>query len=368
MADIVTIPYVSSLHIKQFRCFEEQTFLFTAPIVLVEGSNGSGKTSLVEALHFVCYVRSFRATTPRDLVLHDQSSFFIRITIVQNYGEDSIQAGFSGSRRLVKVNDQTVTSYKQLIDHYRVITVTEDDLGLIKEGPALRRQFIDQAMGIQNPVWSEYLKKALALIEQRSHALYMGNCTSALYEAWTESIWNFSQHIELKRKEYLVQLECAVQNLLKTTVFSQESLTIQLSYKPKKSCMYETYQQFSESNPQLYYEEVKLRRSLFGFNLDDIEIQISGRNARHYASRGQQKLALLLLKAAQISILPQSQGPTLIILDDFITDLDEQRMIQLLQLFMSMGTQLILTTPRKDPVMHKVLSQSQYSYQTITLE
>src|SRR5580692_6261147 len=125
------IRLVSQLYIKQFRCFEERSFVFTAPIVLLEGANGTGKTSIVEALHFLCYVKSFRALSPRELIAHNQPAFFIKAILRTEEVEDSIQAGFAGAQRLIKINDQPVKSYKELIDHYRVITITEHDIDLI---------------------------------------------------------------------------------------------------------------------------------------------------------------------------------------------------------------------------------------------
>jgi DNA replication and repair protein RecF len=369
MADNKKLPYISSLYIKEFRCFEEKKITFDAPVILIEGHNGTGKTTLIEALHFVCYVRSFRTATPRDIVSHNKHNFFVRVNVSnQNIQqEDVIQVGFSGNRRLVKINDQSVTSYKQLVDVYRAVTITENDLDLIEGGPAFRRQFIDQAMGIQDPAWSAYLKKASLLIEQRSHVLYTGTCTPSLYEAWTAECWNFSHHIQQARTEYLAKLEHTIRHLIQTHVFLEKSLTIQLSYKPKKTCLYAEYNEFLQANPTIYHEETQCKRALFGFHLDDIEISFSGYNARHYASRGQQKLILLVIKAAQISILPPSQGPTLIMLDDFITDLDEKRTQQLLTLFMTLGTQLIVTTPKTDTIIHSILSQSAYPHQIIAL-
>src|ERR1700722_13995276 len=115
MVNNTTPRLVSQLHIRQFRCFDDRSFEFTAPIILIEGSNGSGKTSIVEALHFLCYVKSFRALSPRELIAHNQPSFFIKAALMHDAVEDSIQAGFAGAQRLVKINDQTVKSYKELV-------------------------------------------------------------------------------------------------------------------------------------------------------------------------------------------------------------------------------------------------------------
>lgn len=362
-----SIRLVSQLYIKQFRCFEERSFVFTAPIVLLEGANGSGKTSIVEALHFLCYVKSFRALSPRELIAHNQPAFFIKATLTADMMEDSIQAGFAGAQRLIKINDQPIKSYKELIDHYRVITITEHDIDLIQGGPGNRRQFIDLAMGVQIPSWALYLKKAMELHEQRSKALYAGSCTSELYEAWTETEWEYARMIQLQRIEYIGQLEGAIAKLVQAEFFVGAVPEIKLRYLPKISCLQDNYAQFVAANPDLSKEEIRLGRTLFGFHLDDIEIQFSGRVTRHYASRGQQKLTLLLLKAAQTTLLTPSKGPTLIILDDFVTDLDEQRIEQLLTLFMSLGTQLIITSPRADAILRKTLIQSNYQHQIITV-
>lgn len=369
MLNTHTIPQrlVSQLSLKQFRCFTEREFTFNAPLVLIEGANGSGKTSLVEALHFLCYVRSFRALSPREMVHHDEQGFFIKVVLMHDGIEESVQAGFSGTQRLVKINDTTAKSYKELIDHYRVITITEHDLGLIQEGPAPRRQFIDLAMGIQNPTWAEYLKKATDLHEQRSRALYNSSCTPSLYEAWTAAEWEHTRMVQLKRIEYLAELEAAVDKLLSAELFKDAAPAITLHYQPKINCLQDSYAAFLQLNPGLYTQETAACRTLFGFHLDDIGIHFGGKQSRYYASRGQQKLTLLVLKAAQTMLLPPSKGPTLIILDDFVTDLDDARIRQLFNLFIGLGAQLFVTSPRIDPTLREIITQSGYPHQMIAL-
>ncbi len=367
MLNTTSQKLVSHLQLKQFRCFAEQEFDFNAPIVLIEGRNGSGKTSIVEALHFLCYVRSFRALSPRELIAHDQQSFFVKVTLQHDGIEESLQAGFAGAQRLVKINDQAAKSYKELVDHYRVITITEHDLGLIQDGPALRRQFIDLAMGIQDPAWAEYLKKAADLHEQRSRALYHGTCAQALYDAWTSTEWDYTRMVQLKRIEYLAELELAVKKLLTEDLFKDTAPDITLRYQPKISCLQSSYAEFVQQNSDLYAQETAACRTLFGFHVDDIVIQFEGKGSRYYASRGQQKLTLLVLKAAQTILLPPSKGPTVIILDDFVTDLDDTRIRQLFTLFRGLGAQLFITSPRIDPTLREIIAQSNYPYQIITL-
>ncbi|HSW73657.1 MAG TPA: AAA family ATPase, partial [Candidatus Limnocylindria bacterium] len=133
---------LTQLYLKNFRCFADKTITFESPLVLIEGNNGSGKTSLLEALHYLCYLRSFRTHSPRDLLFFGHETFFIKAlceqsgTVAQNH---EIQVGFSHKKRLVKIDQRAVSSYKELMDYYRIVTLTEDDVVLIQGGPDVRR-------------------------------------------------------------------------------------------------------------------------------------------------------------------------------------------------------------------------------------
>src|SRR3989338_8497805 len=120
--------YIQQVQIKNFRCFESSVFDFASSVVIIEGHNGSGKTSLLEALHYGCYLRSFRTHISRDLVAFGQDTFFLGIT----YDSHVISVGLQGVKKQVKIDARAITSYKELRDFYRSITITEDDLELVR--------------------------------------------------------------------------------------------------------------------------------------------------------------------------------------------------------------------------------------------
>ena len=141
---------LSTIVLKQFRCFDHITIDLNSPIVLVCGANGAGKTSLLEALYYACYLRSFRTHLSRDLIALGKESFFVKFLIrdgsQDNLIDHTIQIGFTNNKRLVKVDNKTAVSYKDLLLYYRIISLTEDDLKLIQDGPEERRAFVDQAL------------------------------------------------------------------------------------------------------------------------------------------------------------------------------------------------------------------------------
>src|SRR5579872_1217840 len=142
--------FIKRVVLKNFRCFKNYVLDLHERVILLEGANGVGKTSFLEALYYACYLRSFRSHSPKELVTFGQNGFFMQIEVANNlYNHEffhDIQIGFSQTKKLVKVDQKTISSYKELMRIYRVISLTEDDLELIKGSPQVRRTFMDQAL------------------------------------------------------------------------------------------------------------------------------------------------------------------------------------------------------------------------------
>ena len=162
---------IHHIHLKNFRCFADFSLAIEKPIVIITGDNGSGKSSLLEAIHYGCYLRSFRTHTPGELIHFGDTSFFMKFEVESVFMRNTLQIGFAGKKRLVKIDQKTITSYKELAQFYRIVTLTEDDLFIIKGGPEIRRFFIDQAIALQNPEFVTVMKQYRAVLEQRNSFL-----------------------------------------------------------------------------------------------------------------------------------------------------------------------------------------------------
>lgn len=343
---------ITHVQLKHFRCFNTLDISFDHPIILIEGLNGAGKTSLLEALHYLCYLRSFRTYSPQELIQFGQDTFFIKARMHSEQNETyDLQVGFSNKKRLVKINDKAVSTYKELLDFYRIITLNEDDLLLIKEGPDLRRLFIDQAIILSQPEHAALSRRCRDIIDNRNALLKKGG-TQESYRLWSEQLWLVSNQIANVRIQALELLESEIKTLIAT--YFNNAFEIHFAYIPKKH--YEgTFEQFIEKNPQLYENEMRFARSLFGAHLDDFSIGFKQVSSRNFASRGQQKLIILLLKAAQVKALQQLKGQCVLLLDDFMTDFDHDKARQLLPLLTDLKVQLIFTIPTQQGVLHTEL-------------
>ena len=343
---------------QNFRCFAQKTFDFSHDIALIEGVNGSGKTSLLEALHYACYLRSFRTHTPRELICFDNNTFFIKVNFegMQDNASlhNKLHVGYSGKKRVVKLNDKALHSYKDLMDHFRVITVTEDDLGLIKLGPEIRRHFIDQAILLYKPGYLELLKEYKIVLDNRNRLLQQQYVNTDMYHIWTEQLWTKSVMIQSEREMFLEHLSCMVDQMLAS--YFPYQIKISFAYK-SKGTRHNSWEAFQEViSTSLFEQEKRFSRTLFGAHLDDILIDFQGASSRLFASRGQQKLITLFIKLAQLKSLEELKGAALFLLDDFMTDFDAERAEIALNALSELKSQLIFTAPINSSLLGNMLA------------
>src|ERR1700722_15244121 len=99
---------ISRIQLRSFRSFSEFDLHIDNPILLIEGINGTGKTSLLEAFYYACYLKSFRTHTQKELLNFESDSFFIKLSVSMHDENHTIQVGFSPSKRIVRVDEKSV--------------------------------------------------------------------------------------------------------------------------------------------------------------------------------------------------------------------------------------------------------------------
>lgn len=351
---------ILSVDLKHFRCFGTLHLNFNSSVVLLTGSNGTGKTSVLEMLHYACYLKSFKTSVPKEMVQLGTPGFNATITITADTSLDMLSVSFAHNRRTVKINQKTVSSFKELYGLYKAITMTEEDLMLVKGSPSLRRTFLDQFLTLLDPTYALLLRKYKQILDNRNALLahYKGDHES--YVLWTEQLWHLSRILQNKRIELLKTLETHAL-ALNTPVLGTE-YTIKLTYeyaRPYTITTQTSGTEFISCFPTLLERELYQKRTLFGAHLDDFTIEFQQKSSRIYASRGQQKLIVFLLKLAQVTILNQrAHNCVIFLIDDFMTDLDTTKAAALLELIIPLAAQTIITSP----VRHSFLEQELAKY------
>lgn len=349
--------FLHDLEIKQFRCFSAQKFSFSKQFTLIIGDNGTGKTSLAEAIHYLCYMKSFRSSNLSDLVGHSYDAFFLKGRFSSAFESDSdhfIQVGYCDKKKSIKLDNKAVTTYKQIFELFQVITLLEEDIHLIKGYPSERRTFIDQAALFLESGYLDTYRNFKKIVQNRNALLHNPYAIDMLeLDIWTEKLWQASQVVQQQRRKVLAVIEQTVNSLL--SQYFDNVYQVQMGYESEHVSLDETYEDFKMKINRILGQERALKRSLFGAHLDDFNIQIKGQKARFFASRGQQKLVSLLCKLSLVTLAEKNDFLPILIIDDFIADFDKTRLRNLMDFFVSCKNQVIITTPFYDLELQKII-------------
>ena len=345
--------FIKDIELQNFRCFQNQKLSLDHKVIILHGNNGKGKTTLVEAIYYLCYFKSFRSRFPDVLVREGENHFFLKGSFQRDEIATTVQIGYASKKKMIKVNDKALSSYRDVLDLYRVVVFTNDDIDLIREGPKGRRQFIDQVVMLDDVRTAEVYQEYNQILKQRNASLEQKH-SQEMYMIWFQKLYELSQKIISFRIDMLKRLEDEAHVFIEKH-FKGE-FTICMKYKSDlKAFSNISFEDFFASNQDLYQKELIMKRSLFGAHLDDVIFFFQEAKAQAYSSRGQQKILLFLVKMAQVSLLQSKGFVSLLLFDDFISDFDIDRLKSIISIISSLKNQLIFTSPYYNNFLKEVL-------------
>lgn len=330
---------ITSLKIKHFRNLDE-VLLFPNinGLNIIFGENGSGKTSLLEAIHYLSLGRSFRSAVSASLIQHQQEKFSI-IAQLQNETSCSIPMGIerdTAGKVQMRIAEQSITSLLQLANYLPVRTITSHSHHLFESGPVFRRKYLDWGLFYYSPHFINEWRNFVRVFKQRNALLRLGRLTPEL-EVWTEELIHHGLALDHIRQAYISELWPIIQEL----AYELLGLTnLNLNYRPGWP-IDDSYREAVTHSAAL---EFKLGRTLYGPHRADFEITMKDLSTRHFLSRGQQKLLVCAMILAQGIAMTRTTNQSLAILvDDLPSELDLHSRKKLISLLSRQQTQIFVT-------------------------
>ncbi|MGI5875750.1 MAG: DNA replication/repair protein RecF [Dethiobacteria bacterium] len=350
--------FIKDLQLENYRNYEEAQLQFLPGVYIVKGPNGQGKSNFLESIYNLCTGRSYRTTKDLDLVLWNKSFYRIRGTIYAGKRLHKLEIGYEvkDQKKQIKING-IKNSKLAMMPVFPVIFFVPEDLELIRRGPNERRRFLDREICQTNSFYADYLSRYNKILLQKNKILRdnrYGKDTNKLLRTWNEQIIHFGSRIIVQRKETVAKWDELANGNFK--VLFGPGKKLQLVYKTLigEGEYGEIPADLSEVEETFYHklsiiekEELKRGYSLLGPHRDDLLFLLEEREAKRFASHGQQRSIIIALKAAQIQIHSQNREKPLFLLDDVFSELDEERRQQCFSLFDS-AEQVFLTITKKE--------------------
>lgn len=353
--------HVISLTAVDFRSYSFVEINLNKGVTTFIGSNGQGKTNLIEAISYCATLSSHRVSQDLPLIKQNQPRAIIRTGVKYlertNWIEIEIWPNKSNK---AKLNGSECKKTKEVLGVLQTITFSPEDLIIVKGDPGDRRYFLDDLLVQKSPsfigIKSDYekvLKQRNALLKS-SYSARRNNLESVLstLEIWNEQLLNFGSQITLARFELINEL---LPHVVKTyTEIAPNSKTLNIKYLPSV-----TTDEMTLGNIRMQMQEqLKLKQNdeldrgltLVGPHRDEMEISIGELPAKGYASHGESWSVSLSLKLASFDLLKEnsSAGDPVLILDDVFAELDSARRNHLVQRIHSVEQVLITAAVAQD--------------------
>lgn len=321
---------VLRLELTNFRNYKHQKLSFEDGVNVIYGNNAQGKTNLLEAVYYFAMGKSVRAKRDAELITHNEASSKLMLEYSDCIRTNIIEAElFKNKRKKISVNEVPIKKNSELMRRFNVVYFGPEYLGIVKDGPAIRRKNLDVVISQIKPGYMASLSEMRRIIESKNSILKMENPNTTLLGIMNEKLASVSANIIIHRSLYLNKIEGYAAQIQNDISDGAEKLEIKY-----RCCIGDVQgmdaadieKNVAEKIQAAQNRETVLKEALIGPHREDIEYSVNGYDAKTYASQGQQKTIVMAEKLAEVELLKSETGDMpVLLLDDIMSEFDKKR-------------------------------------------
>ena len=323
---------VIALKVENYRNLKNDIIKPCDGVNVIYGDNAQGKTNLLEALWLFCGGHSFRTNKDNEVIAWNKNFSRLEMRFFGQDREQNAKLTFQGNKKSVEINGVSKKSTASLIERYCAVVFSPEHLSLIKRGPSERRKFIDSAICREKLKNAVVLSKFNRVLNQRNTLLkdiYKRPSLEDTLSIWDEPMIKHGAILIKTRLDYVKMLSDFASGYHNGISNGKEELKIKYISTAditENDSIFEIESKLREKFEKSRKDDIRTGVTNYGPHRDDIEILINGKNAKAFASQGQQRSAVLSLKLAEASVLKNRMGEEpVILLDDVLSELDSGR-------------------------------------------
>lgn len=328
---------IECLKLHDFRNYEELTLAPHPGINILFGQNGSGKTNLLEAVHYCALGRSHRTSVDREVVRKGAMMSACGVQVRKSGMKVDVAVKLmpgEGRKKQVFLNRKRSDRLSDMMGKLQCVIFSPEDLMLVKEGPSVRRRFIDMMLSQLSTGYFVALQQYHKALEQRNAILKEikrgTHCDAAMLDAFEEAMAKPCETIITLRKKIVEQVAVVAAEKYKA-ISGRENEQFSMRYLCCLQSMENIVEQVKDQLRKNRQEDVFRGATHFGIHREDMVLTLSGREMKLFASQGQIRTAALSMKLAQLEVFRQQTGESpVLLLDDVMSELDMTRRTRLL--------------------------------------
>jgi DNA replication and repair protein RecF len=318
------------LELHGFRSYRDLQVTFAPGVTVLVGDNAQGKTNLLEAVGWLATLSSFRGATDDALVNLDADQAIVRANGTRDQRALLLEAEInrSGGNRTL-VNRQPLRRTRDLLGALRVTVFAPDDLELVKQGPGLRRRFVDEALVAVNPARDALRTEVDRVLRQRNALLKQAKGRlspdiEATLDVWDAKLADAGTVLAEARSALVAQLAPVLTEAYRSLAGGGRVATIHYDPPWRTTGL-------AAALEDARRDDVRRGVTTVGPHRDEVELTWSGNPARTHPSQGEQRTFALALRLASHRVVADATGsPPILLLDDVFSELDATRRAALL--------------------------------------
>ncbi|MBS1334669.1 MAG: DNA replication/repair protein RecF, partial [Blautia sp.] len=319
---------VKSLKLNQFRNYESLEVSFDGGTNLFYGNNAQGKTNILEAVYLCGTTKSHKGSKDREIIRFGEEEAHIRMELVRKGSSYEIDMHLKKNRpKGIAVNGVPIRKAAELLGIANFVFFSPEDLGIIKNGPAERRRFLDMELCQLNKLYLHELSNYNKVVIQRNKLLKecsFQNQFEDMLDIWDMQMLRYGKTLIEAREKFVDELGMIIAEIHRKLTGGREELVVRYEKNVSSG-------EFEKKLSLTRARDLKMKMSMTGPHRDDLLFEVKGVDIRKYGSQGQQRTAALSLKLAEIELVKRAIKDTpVLLLDDVLSELDSSRQQYLL--------------------------------------
>ncbi len=350
---------LSHLSILNYKNIGQAELDFSPGINCFLGSNGEGKTNVLDSIYFLSFTKSATNTIDAMNIRHGEELLMLKGEYDLNGVPETVSCGMKlHQKKIFRRGDKV---YKRMADHIGLlplILVSPNDQELILGGSEERRRFLDSVISQYTPSYLSTLQRYNKALQQRNSLLKLeGEPQIELLEVYEQIMSESGECIYNERRKFIEEFVPVFQSYYEKISSSKENIGIRYTSHCERGDLLEVIQRDRHKDLAVGY-------SLHGIHKDDIVMTLNGFPLKKEGSQGQTKSYLISLKLAQFNFLKETGSHTkpLLLLDDIFDKLDSERVGNIVELVSTEDFGQIFITDTNRENMDRILSSSEGSY------